>query len=173
MTKEAENISKIRDILFGNNLTEFEKRFERSEQKTDETLSSLEMQTSRQLGELRKLNEENRQLQQSLLQKEKEGLETAILAIKEEQAALERKLNQTVTGFETSLGETRQWLVDKVENLHQEQISLFNDYKKKVSEMFSELQKTKVDRSALAALFSELAMQLIDKKERNNNDTAL
>ena len=30
MTKEAENISRIRDILFGNNLTEFEKRIEKN-----------------------------------------------------------------------------------------------------------------------------------------------
>lgn len=169
MSKEAENITKIRDILFGNNLTEFEKRFERSEQHYGEALSSLELQTSRQLAELRALAEENRQQQLALVQKEKESLVASILELKESQAILERKLNQTVTNFETALGETRQWIVDKTENLHQEQISLLNEYKKQVTELFAELQKSKVDRSAMAILFSEIALQLVDKKYHNDD----
>lgn len=169
MSKEAENITKIRDILFGNNLTEFEKRFERSEQHYGEALSSLELQTSRQLAELRALAEENRQQQLALVQKEKESLVASILELKESQAILERKLNQTVTNFETALGETRQWIVDKTENLHQKQISLLNEYKKQVTELFAELQKSKVDRSAMAILFSEIALQLVDKKDHNDD----
>jgi len=169
MSKEAENITKIREILFGNNLTEFEKRFERSEQHYGEALSSLELQTSRQLAELRALAEENRQQQLALIQKEKESLVASILELKESQAILERKLNQTVTNFETALGETRQWIVDKTENLHQEQISLLNEYKKQVTELFAELQKSKVDRSAMAILFSEIALQLVDKKDHNDD----
>lgn len=169
MSKEAENITKIREILFGNNLTEFEKRFERSEQHYGEALSSLELQTSRQLAELRALAEENRQQQLALVQKEKESLVASILELKENQAILERKLNQTVTNFETALGETRQWIVDKTENLHQEQISLLNEYKKQVTELFAELQKSKVDRSAMAILFSEIALQLVDKKYHNDD----
>jgi hypothetical protein len=169
MSKEAENITKIREILFGNNLTEFEKRFERSEQHYGEALSSLELQTSRQLAELRALAEENRQQQLALVQKEKESLVASILELKESQAILERKLNQTVTNFETALGETRQWIVDKTENLHQEQISLLNEYKKQVTELFAELQKSKVDRSAMAILFSEIALQLVDKKDHNDD----
>lgn len=169
MSKEAENITKIREILFGNNLTEFEKRFERSEQHYGEALSSLELQTSRQLAELRALAEENRQQQLALVQKEKESLVASILELKESQAILERKLNQTVTNFETALGETRQWIVDKTENLHQKQISLLNEYKKQVTELFAELQKSKVDRSAMAILFSEIALQLVDKKYHNDD----
>lgn len=172
MSKEAENITKIREILFGNNLTEFEKRFERSEQHYGEALSSLELQTSRQLAELRALAEENRQQQLALVQKEKESLVASILELKESQAILERKLNQTVTNFETALGETRQWIVDKTENLHQEQISLLNEYKKQVTELFAELQKSKVDRSAMAILFSEIALQLVDKKDHNDDAAA-
>ncbi len=172
MSKEAENITKIRDILFGNNLTEFEKRFERSEQHYGEALSSLELQTSRQLAELRALAEENRQQQLALVQKEKESLVASILELKESQAILERKLNQTVTNFETALGETRQWIVDKTENLHQKQISLLNEYKKQVTELFAELQKSKVDRSAMAILFSEIALQLVDKKDHNDDAAA-
>ena len=172
MSKEAENITKIRDILFGNNLTEFEKRFERSEQHYGEALSSLELQTGRQLSELRALAEENRQQQHALLQKEKSSLKATLSEVKEGQAMLERKLNQTVTSFETALGETRQWLVDKTENLHQEQISLLNDYKKQVAELFAELQKSKVDRSAMAILFSEIALHLVDKKGQNDDTSA-
>lgn len=172
MSKEAENITKIREILFGNNLTEFEKRFERSEQHYGEALSSLELQTSRQLAELRALAEENRQQQLALVQKEKESLVASILELKENQAILERKLNQTVTNFETALGETRQWIVDKTENLHQKQISLLNEYKKQVTELFAELQKSKVDRSAMAILFSEIALQLVDKKDHNDDAAA-
>lgn len=172
MSKEAENITKIREILFGNNLTEFEKRFERSEQHYGEALSSLELQTSRQLAELRALAEENRQQQLALVQKEKESLVASILELKESQAILERKLNQTVTNFETALGETRQWIVDKTENLHQKQISLLNEYKKQVTELFAELQKSKVDRSAMAILFSEIALQLVDKKDHNDDAAA-
>ncbi len=172
MSKEAENITKIRDILFGNNLTEFEKRFERSEQHYGEALSSLELQTSRQLAELRALAEENRQQQLALVQKEKESLVASILELKESQAILERKLNQTVTNFETALGETRQWIVNKTENLHQKQISLLNEYKKQVTELFAELQKSKVDRSAMAILFSEIALQLVDKKDHNDDAAA-
>lgn len=172
MSKEAENITKIREILFGNNLTEFEKRFERSEQHNGDALSSLELQTSRQLAELRAIAEENRQQQLALVQKEKESLVASILELKESQAILERKLNQTVTNFETALGETRQWIVDKTENLHQKQISLLNEYKKQVTELFAELQKSKVDRSAMAILFSEIALQLVDKKDHNDDAAA-
>jgi len=167
MTKEAENISRIRDILFGNNLTEFEKRLEKSDQASRDSLSSLEMQVSRQLAEMRLLMEENKQLQQTIVQKEKETLTNSISRLKEEINLLDQRLNQTLISFEESLRETRQWMAEKSESLHQEQVTLLNEYKKHVTDSFGEIQSSKVDRSSLAVLFSEIAMQLAGKKEDN------
>ena len=55
MTKETENISKIRDILFGNNLTELEKRVAKTEVFLRDEITSLDEKLGNRFDELKSL----------------------------------------------------------------------------------------------------------------------
>ncbi len=165
MTEGAENISRIRDILIGNNLNEFEKRMEKAEIAARQSVESVESQLNRQLSDLRLQLEDLRQQFQIMLQKEKEGLQDSLNRQREELVLVDQKIEQLRSEFEESLREIRQWMAEKSESLHQEQLTQLQEYKKTVAEAIAGVQQSKADRHALAVMFSELAVQLAEKKE--------
>ncbi len=160
MAQEAENINKIREILFGNNLTAFEKRIEKSDLSTRETMQQLEAQFVRQLGDLRLELESLRNQQLEAFAREREETRLLISQFREELSLLNQKNDKAVSDFEAGLREYRLWMTEKSGNMQQEFLEQMTLLKNSLLENISALQKNKVDRNNLALLFSELAVQL-------------
>ncbi|GAB1539664.1 hypothetical protein NUACC21_23310 [Scytonema sp. NUACC21] len=161
---EGSSLAKVREILFGNQMRELEKRFIR-----------LEERLARECGELR---EETRKRLDSLETYVKNEVESLTERIKSEQGergevlkalaednrkittSLEKRLLQFEEQTNSNQRETREQILNQSKSLQ-------DDIRQKYEEIIALLQREtqeirieKTDRSTLATLLSELAIRL-------------
>ena len=160
----AASIDKVRDILFGNQVREFERKFARLEERI--------------IKETNDLKEDVRSRVEALEQYTKREMETLSEHLKadhddrvESDAALSRELKDTaaslarrVTTVDEQLGKSQRELRQQI--LEQNQ-RLSDDIRKKIDEVLATLaheaqtlRSDKADRATLAALLTEMAMRL-------------
>jgi DNA repair exonuclease SbcCD ATPase subunit len=163
----AGNVDKIRDILFGSQMRDYESRFARLE----ETLI-------KETVEIRETNRRRFEQIESYLKREFETVQTRIKAerderhdsesrlsreLKESHDALSRRirdLDDRETGVERDLrGDLLQQARDLTEEIRARHDELATILERRVSE----LRDGKTDRAALATLFNEVALRLSDQ----------
>jgi hypothetical protein len=158
------NLEKIRDILFGAQVHDFEKRFARLEERLLKETSDARAETKKRFDSL-----------ESFVKKEFESLGDRLKAEQEERSGADkdvsRELRDTARGLEKRLAqldeqttksqrELRQQVLDLSKNLTDE-IRLRNrETTTALSKEITELRNAKADRAALAGLFTDLAVRL-------------
>ncbi|MFV0269337.1 MAG: hypothetical protein ACK5HT_19610 [Draconibacterium sp.] len=158
--REQENIGKIRDILFGNNITEFERRFQELENKLrlesekiikdfnaqfDEFNKTFTGHIDKFEADRKKLIEENKQVLNDL-SKQVELNRTALQAFQEEASS--------------NYADMKRSQAEQVLNLKKQMDEQNRDLQ---NSMLAETQKLgidKVDRKSLALLLSDLALTI-------------
>lgn len=158
--QEEESISKIRDILFGNNISEIDKRFNDQEaqfrhytEKMAEDFQSkidhLQEHFQKEINDLTKQlkteREENKRINDQLFGKIDE-IWANLNQFKEETSENNREVSKT------QLDQFNQ-LNTKLDNTNKELKNVLENNTRKLTE-------AKVDRKALALMFSELALNL-------------
>jgi hypothetical protein len=161
------SIEKVRDILFGVQMRDYDKRFARLEERLakdtaelrDEVrkrMSALEQFVHQELGALgdRLSAEQGARLEADTAlgeQVREAGLvsERRAAALDDQGARAQRELRQ-------QLLEHAQRLADEIQQKHQELLGV-------VARASGELRDEKADRAALASLFTEMAMRLSDQ----------
>jgi hypothetical protein len=161
------NIDKIRDILFGANMREYEARFERLE----ETL----------LKEAADLRESSRRRFESLetyVKNELESLQTRVKIEREERSdasslharemkeiadALAKKIRDLDDQSAAVASSLRQEILNQARNLMDELRSRHEETAGVLEKRFQTLQHGKTDRAALASLLTEVAMRINDE----------
>lgn len=152
----AGNIEKIRDILFGSNMRDYEQRFARLEEALRKESADLRDTTRRQLDSL-----------ESFVQKEFAALESRLNAERDERSAgaasilkkigeMENMEAQANREIRSDLLQQSKELTDAIRSKGEEIIAL-------VERRSQELQHAKTDRAALAGLFNEVALRLTDQ----------
>lgn len=163
----AGNVDKIRDILFGSQMRDYESRFARLE----ETLI-------KETFEIRETNRRRFEQIESYIKKEFETVQTRIKAERDERHESEsrqsrelkeandslsrriRDLDDRETGVERDLrGDLLQQARDLTEEIRARHDELATILDRRVSE----LRDGKTDRAALATLFNEVALRLSDQ----------
>jgi DNA repair exonuclease SbcCD ATPase subunit len=158
------NVDKIRDILFGTQMRDYETRFSR-----------LEESLLRESAELRETTRKRFDGLETYIKQELEALHSRLKAEREERSETHRHAaNQTKDLHESLLAKIRD-LDDQSSRAHHElrngileQSKHLNDeISRKQEEIsallerrFQELRHGKTDRSALAAMLSELSLRL-------------
>jgi DNA anti-recombination protein RmuC len=158
------NLDKVRDILFGNQMRDLDKRFNRLEE--------------RLVKECTNVRSETRQRLDSLETYIKQEVESLTAGLKTEQAKrdetvkeLAQELKNITNSLETKIAQLDEQTTQRQRDLRQqilEQSKTLNDeIRQKHEEILSvleretqELRTGKTDRSTLAALFAEIAMRL-------------
>jgi uncharacterized protein YicC (UPF0701 family) len=163
----AGNIDKIRDILFGNQMRDYEQRFSRLEEALRKESAELRDSTRRHLEAL-----------ETFVHKELSALQGRVIAERDERsenhARLTSDLAAASASFTKRFGEMEnQEAAAKSEirsNLLQQSKELHDAIRQKAEEMtsllerrFAELHHAKTDRAGLASLFSEVALRLSDQ----------
>lgn len=158
------NIDKIRDILFGNQVKDFEKRFirmenhfvrESSELKEEllKRIDSLEIYVKQEMKDIndRIKNESNdRAISNKSIQQElKERFETLNKKLLEEEENLAKKST-----------ELREQILEQSKQLNAEIRSKSDHASNNLKQTANELDDAKVNRSDLSGFFLELAMRL-------------
>jgi len=161
---ENNSLHKVRDILVGSQMREFEKKFSRLEERLIKECTDLRDETRKRLDSLETYIREEADALGVKTKNEQIKRDEALKAITEEQKkfveSLEKKMSEIDEEASKIQRELRQQIFTQSQNLH-------DDIRQKHEEIVSlleretyELRSEKTDRSQLAALFSELALRL-------------
>ncbi|NJL62302.1 MAG: hypothetical protein HC903_11295 [Methylacidiphilales bacterium] len=158
------SLDKVRDILFGNQLRDVEKKFARLEERLfKECLNSRE-ESKKRLDSLESyVKQEFESLSQRMKQEQGNRDET-IQSLAEENkkitTALENKLNQFDEHVNNSQREMREQILSQSKSLHDDIVQKYEEILAILRREAEELRHAKTDRSTLANLLSELAIRL-------------
>jgi len=158
---DAPGVDKIRELLFGNQMQDYDRRFSLLEERFQQKLRDLESASVRSLGtvessikkQMESIASQLRQEQDLRAEADKElgrglrehiqGLEKRVGQLSDQLAGLERE-------FTERLGHETQSLRDEIRKRNE-------DTRATIERMFSELSNVKTDRNLLAGLFVEIA----------------
>lgn len=160
----AENLDKVRDILFGSQAREYEKRFSRLEERLIKEASDLREDLKKRFDTLEGyIKREIESLAGRLKAEHDERTESAKAIsgeIKDTSQAFERKTNQIGEHLNAGHRELREQLLDQSKNISEEIRQKHEAMGAALERATGELRNDKTDRAALASLFMEVAMRL-------------
>jgi hypothetical protein len=161
---ENNSLHKVRDILVGSQMRELDKKFSRLEERLIKECTDLRDETRKRLDSLENYIREEADSLSVKAKNEQIKRDEAVKAINEEQRKLAESLEKKMTDIDEEASKTQRELRQQILNQSQ---TLHDDIRQKYEEIVSlleretyELRSEKTDRSQLAALFSELALQL-------------
>lgn len=162
---EDENIGKIRDILFGNNISEIDKRFNALEQSLQETISSLKDEIQKKLHSFDDyFKAEISSLIEQL--KKEQGIRTAAIEkLTKDIEKLNASIDATNDELKANMREVRTKMMDHYKENSENISNLDKELRKLVNKEVNQLTDNKVDRKALAVMLSDMALQLSETKE--------
>lgn len=152
----AGNVEKIRDILFGPQMRDYEHRFARLEETLLKESADLRESTRKRFDAL-----------EGYIRKEFEALESRLKAERDERGgsydALARRIGELDDQACAAHRDLRGAILQQSKDLGEEIERRHQEISATLEKRFQELRKDKTDRAALAALFSEVALRLNDE----------
>jgi seryl-tRNA synthetase len=170
--KEGANVDKIRDILFGSQMRDYEKRFARLEENVNKALDTLRDDLTKRLEML-----------SGFVQKEVDSLSQRIKTEKLERGEAAKELTQelkdTAKAIEKKIAGLDEQLADSQSDLRAKILEHSKNFASEIERLRREaatsldrevqsLRHDKTDRAALADLLAEFSLRLKDKFELPN-----
>lgn len=164
---EGGNIDKIREILFGGQMRDYERRFARLEERLVKEASDLRDDTRRRFDALEAFVKQELEALSERLQFEQRARDDSVQdlarALKETGQSIERKLAQLDEQTARGQRELRQQILDQSKSLSEEIRQKRDELAALVEREVAALSSDKTDRAALAGLFSEVALRLTNE----------
>lgn len=158
------NLDKVRDILFGAQLREVEKKLQRLEEKLHKELSDLREDVRRRSDAQEQKVKLELDALSDRLRSEREGRDDAVLgvhnALKDHATATQKRHAQIDEQIGRAQRDLRQQIADHSSTLAEEIRRRSEELVGLLSKSVSELREEKTDKRALVALFGELALRL-------------
>jgi hypothetical protein len=160
----AGNIDKVRDILFGGQMRDYERRFQRLEGRLTQEIAELKDDVRKRLAAL-----------EQFMKQEAASLADRISTEHDERTSatkdLSREARESAMAFEKKTGQLDDQIGRVQRELRQQVLELqqrmSDDLREKVDDVLarltreaSELRSDKTDRATLASLLTEMAMRL-------------
>ncbi len=161
------SLEKVRDILFGVQMRDYDKRFARVEERLAKDIADLKDDVKKRLTAL-----------ESFAKKELESLEDRIKAEQDSRTEqckeIAREVKDNAKTFDKKTSALEDQLAKSQKDLRQQLLDLnkrlADEIREKAEEILAamdkeiqELRTEKADRAALASLFTEVAMRLSDE----------
>lgn len=163
-TNEITNLDKVRDILFGNQMRDVEKRFTRLEERLLKECVNLREETRKRLDTIESyIKQEVDSLSERLKHEQgqrDESLQSIVEDNKKVTTALEKRLTQFDEQVNNSQRELREQILSQSKNLQTDILQKYEEILEVLKRESEELRHAKTDRSTLANLLSELAIRL-------------
>lgn len=161
---ESGNLDKIRDILFGNQVRDYEQRFNRLEEHLVKECSNLREDTKKRLDVIENYIKNEVDSLTTRLKTEQNERNIAVTEVNEEfknvVKSLERKIAQLDEQTSQNQRDLRQQILDQSKTLDDDLKHNYKELLAALEKESQELHTQKTDRSTLARLFSELALRL-------------
>lgn len=170
---ETGNLDKIRDILFGNQVRDYEQRFTRLEEHLIKECSNLRDDTKKRLDSLEAYIKNEVDSLTTRLRSEQTERQEAVTGINQEiqnlATALERKIAQLDEQTSQNQRDLRQQILDQSKRLDDDLQQNHTELLAALEREAKELQTQKTDRSSLARLFADLAIRLDQESATSRN----
>ena len=160
----GESLDKVRDILFGSQAREYEKRFARLEDRLLKEASDLREDLKRRFDTLEVYIKKEIEALGTRLKAEhderKESAKELSVELKDTARTFEKKTGQLDEHLTISERQLREQILDQSKNIADEIRQKHEAITASLERATSELRDEKTDRAALASLFMEVAMRL-------------
>jgi DNA repair exonuclease SbcCD nuclease subunit len=161
---DSGSVDKIRDILFGNQMRDFEKRFTQMEERLAKANQDLREETLKRLEVLELFFKRELDALKARLKSESdertEGEKQLNDELKNASAALKKAIAQVEENFSEQATEIRRQILEQSKSLAAEIQSKNEQAAAELSTRASALDETKINRSTMAEYFIEMAMRL-------------
>ena len=163
----AASIDKVRDILFGSHLREFERRFARLEERLVKETSDMKEDVKARLEALESYARQETGSLADQIKAEHDGRIDSHGNVTSELRETARSLERRATSLDEQLSKSHR---DLRQQMLEQQQRLSEDIRKKVEDVLAtlarearELRADKADRATIASLLTEMAMRLTDE----------
>jgi len=167
VAEKGGNVDKIRDILFGSQMRDYDSRFARLEENLLKESADLRETTKKRLDVLEDYIKKEMDSLASRLKTEREERTTTLKQytkeMKESDDGLTAKLGELGDNTTKAQGELRRDLLDQSKKLTEEIRSTQEAVLSTLDRRYRELRGAKVDRAALAEFLTEVALRLNDE----------
>ncbi len=170
---DSGNVDQIRDIIFGSQMRDYEKRFARLEERVLNESENLRSETGNRLDALESyLKQEISELSDKLATERGEREDDTLHLTSEldkTAAAADKKRTQMHDKLSKGLSDQREALLEQSKTLRDEIQNTRNSLTASLDRATEELRSDKTDRKALASMFTEIAMRLNEEFELPGN----
>lgn len=158
------NLDKVREILFGSQIQEYEKRFARLEEKLGKECATLRDDTKKRLDSLELYIKQEIESLGEIVKKQQIAQDDAIKKLEQENnnqtVSVNQKLSELDQQASKSASDLRQQILEQSKNLDDEIRQKFADMLAVIERETQELRSDKANRSTLSNLFAEIAIRL-------------
>ena len=158
------NLDKVRDLLFGGQMRDYDRKFARLEERLVKETADLREEVRRRLSALEAYMKAEVESQSDRLRGEQEGRSAADKELGRELRDSAQQFDQKLSQLDDLVARNQRDLRQQLHAQHQE---LVEDIRQRVEDVLGrlaheaqELRSDKTDRKALAALLTEMAMRL-------------
>jgi DNA anti-recombination protein RmuC len=157
----ASGVDKMRELLFGNQMQDYDKRFSVLEDRFAQRMRDMESESSRSLTNLEATIKKQLESVAGQFREEKDLRADADKdmerSLREQTQALEKRLAQLSDQLARQGRDFTDSLGHEVQGLRDEMRRRQDDTRATIERMFAELSNVKTDRNLLAGLFVEIA----------------
>jgi uncharacterized phage infection (PIP) family protein YhgE len=161
---QGANVDKIRDILFGSQMRDYEKRFTRLEDSVTKALETLREDMTKRLDTLSSFVQQEVDSLSQRVKTEKaertEGAKEISREIKDAAKSIEKKLGQLEEQMSDGQSELRAKLLEHSKAISGEIEKLRRETAASLDREVEILRNDKTDRAALSDLFAEFSLRL-------------
>jgi DNA anti-recombination protein RmuC len=158
------SIDKVREILFGVQMRDYDKRFARLEERILKDTSELKDDVRKRVDALEQFVRQEFETLGQRLSSERAGREDAVKGLGEQHRDATQAFEKKTAAIDDQLAraqrELRQQMLDLQKELSDEILQRHQEMLSTLTRDSSELRDEKADRAALASLFTEMAMRL-------------
>lgn len=158
------NLDKVRDILFGTQMRDYEKRFNRMEERFMKECTNLRDDTRKRLDSLETYIRQEIESLGEIVKKQQstqdEALKDLAQELRNQTISLEQKVSHLDEQSNKTAKDLRQQILEQSKNLDDEIQQKFSEMLAVIERETKELRIDKANRSTLSALFAEIAMRL-------------
>jgi DNA repair exonuclease SbcCD ATPase subunit len=167
----GDNVDKIRDILFGQQLRDFERKFAQIEDRLNSDLESLRGESQRQNESLQTYIDSEAEILSGKLKTESETRQQQLDDLQDELKKLSRQIETRLSDLSGQIEQQARDFNQKLLKHSQEAGAAMKQQQEQLRQRMDEQHRSlsdgKVDRSALAEMLTSLALQLTADEDRN------
>lgn len=158
------SLDKIRDILFGTQVREYEKRFSRLEERLIKEYTELREDTKKRLDFLENYIRQEVESVTEVVKKQQAARDEAVKQLdrehKNQVEVLEKKLVDLDEQANKITRDLRQQILEQSKNVNEDIGKKYAEILAMIERETKEIRNDKANRTTLSALFAELAMRL-------------